>query len=383
VALDAGSERYRLLETVRQYAQERLGESGEEQQARTRHLHYFLELAEKARPQLIGPQQAAWLAQLDLERENLLAAHAWCDHAESGGELGLRLVHASKQYWVNRGQLGVRHRLTVDALARGGVTERNLERCRGLFNAAQVCCFMGRYAEAREYLDESVSIARQIDNPIRVEMALQLLGMAYLGEGALEPARRHLEEALTLATELGDKRELASATNALAQLHHVGGALGEAEPLYNRVLKLAYELGDQEIVATGLLSLAMVSISRRDAATATQFLEEAISVATKIGSQPAIQSVIEVSAGLARLRGEWVRVARFYGSAETQAEETGLRRAPADEIFLKSAVSDACSALGVAAFHSAESAGRALAHGDAIAELRTWLAPGEGSAAPR
>jgi len=90
--VERGTTRYTMLETVRQYAQDRLNESGEGEATRNRHLAFFVALAEEAEPELVGQKQGAWFARLDLERENLLAAHSWCDHAEDGAELGLRLV---------------------------------------------------------------------------------------------------------------------------------------------------------------------------------------------------------------------------------------------------------------------------------------------------
>src|SRR5206468_2091170 len=98
VIMDVESGRYRLLETVRQYAHDRLDESEEGSEVHTRHLSFYVSFAETARPELVGPNQGAWLVRLDLERENLLAAHAWCDRVPSGGELGLRLVFAIKLY---------------------------------------------------------------------------------------------------------------------------------------------------------------------------------------------------------------------------------------------------------------------------------------------
>ena len=92
VEFDAEDGRYRLLETVRQYAQERLDQAGEGSLTRTRHLTFYVALAQKSFWKILGPEQRAWMSRLDLERENLLAAHAWCDHAEEGGESGLRLV---------------------------------------------------------------------------------------------------------------------------------------------------------------------------------------------------------------------------------------------------------------------------------------------------
>ncbi len=376
VGIEAEGERYRLLETVRQYAQERLVESGEGDDARTRHLTFYVALAETARPELIGPQQAAWLARLDLERENLLAAHAWCENAEDGGELGLRLVHSVKQYWIIRGQMGLRHRLTVDALAHPGAQAHTPARCRGLFDAGQAYCFMGRYGEATECLEESLAIARNLGDQERDAAVLQLLGMASLGQGELAKAKRYLEEALIRARQQGNKRELAAAMNGLAQYHRVVGELDAAEPLYEDVVVLAGELGDRESVAVGRLNLAMVSTSRGADTRARQTLLDVLAIAEEIGSKPAGQSVLEVSAGLAASCNDWVRAARFFGAAEAQVGQTGLHRDPADEAFLAPLVDTARKALGAKSFAAAEADGRALSYDEAIREARGFLEVG-------
>ena len=210
VELDADGERYRLLETVRQYAQERLDESGEADRARAAHLGFYLAFAEKASPELVGPQQGLWLTRLDLERENILAAHAWCDRGEAEAALGLRLVSSMRRYWMVRGVLGLGHRVTVEALRRDGAQQRNSARCAALFDAGQLSCWMGLYAEAQGYLEESLSIARELGHKKGVAVVLQPLAMASLGQGNLAEARGHLEEALALARELGNKREIAA-----------------------------------------------------------------------------------------------------------------------------------------------------------------------------
>ena len=248
-----------------------------------------------------------------------------------------------------------------------------MARCRGLFNAGQVCCFMGRYSDARLYLEESLAIAREIGEKGRVAAVLQPLAMASLGQGDLATARRHLEEALSLARELDNKRELAAALNGLAQVHRVKGDLDTAEPLYEQVLMLARELGDREITAIGLLNRAMVAIGRRAGDSAREMLLEVLAIAEEIGSKPAGQSVLEVSAGLAALRGDWERAARFYGAAEAQTAQTGLHRDPADEAFLAPRIALARNALGAPAFASAECGGHALSDGESMVEARAWL----------
>ncbi len=162
IVIDAEGGRYGLLETVRQDADEQLTRAGEGDVARARHLAYYVSLAEAARPQFDGPGEATWVTRIDLERKNLLAAHAWCDHVSDGAAFGLRLVHAAHPYWFLRGLMGLGHRVAVAALARPGTQGRTLERSRGLFEAGQLCGFMGRYEEAKALLDESLNIARDL-----------------------------------------------------------------------------------------------------------------------------------------------------------------------------------------------------------------------------
>jgi predicted ATPase/class 3 adenylate cyclase len=373
VTMEAGGTRYRLLETVRQYARERLEDSGEASDTRTRHLAYHVALAETARPELVGPDQRTWLARLDLERENILLAHAWCDRVDGGAESGLRLVYSVKPYFFNRGLLTLLHRLTVEALARADATQRSLAQSRALQTVGQLDYMMGRYSEAKRYLEQSLAIARDIGDRARIAVVLQPLGMACLGLGDHATARGHLEEARALAQELGNMRELAAAINALAQLHRAEGALDAAEPLYEQVLARAGELGDREIIAVAMLNLAMVSIGHRMEHRARDRLLGALAIADEIGSKPIGQRVLEVSAGLASLRTEWPQAAHFFGAAEALATVTGLRRDPADEAFLAPLVAQARDAIGVAAFGAAEASGRALAYDAAMADVRSWL----------
>jgi predicted ATPase/class 3 adenylate cyclase len=376
VISDAERGRYQMLETVRQYAQERLNQLGSADDTRARHLAYYLALAEKARPELAGPQQGVWLAQLDLERENLLTANAWCDRNDEGARLGLKLVHSVKPYWFVRGLLGLGQRVTVDALARAGAQERSLLRCQVLADAGQLGCWMGRYADARGYLEESLAIAREIGDQRMVAAVLQPLGIATLGQGDMAASRRHLDEALALARTLGNKRELLAAVNALAQLLRVEGNLDAAEPLYENVLVLARELGDRESIAIGLLNLAMVAIGRGSCDRAKHMLLEVMAIAEEIGSKPAGQSVLEVSAGLGALLQQWERAARLFGIAEAQTEQTGLHRDPADDAFLVPLMAKAREALGAAGFAAAELDGRALSYEKALLEAREWLENG-------
>jgi predicted ATPase/class 3 adenylate cyclase len=373
VISDADGSRYRLLETVRQYAQERLNETNERDPTCERYLQFYLTLAEQARPELVGPNQGAWLKRLDLERENFLAANAWCDIAEDGALLGLKLTHALKRYWLNRGLLGLGYRVSVEALARAGAQARDAVRCQTLFDAGQLGSAMGRYREAFEHLEECLSIAREHGNKIMVAAVLQPLGLAALGLGDAVTARGHFEEAYALAQDLGDKRQVAAALNALAQLDRLQGELDTAEPRYENVLKLAREVGDRESTAVALLNLAMISIARGSDSSARKILLEVLAIADESGFKPAGQSVLEVCAGLAAVSKEWERAAGFFGAAEAQISETGLRRDPADEAFLAPLIATTMEVLGPEPYVTAEAAGRSLSYEAALLDAHEWL----------
>jgi tetratricopeptide (TPR) repeat protein len=232
---------------------------------------------------------------------------------------------------------------------------------------------MGRYQEAQDHLEGSLALARAIGEPRLVARALQPLGLALLGQGDIGQARRHFEDGLALARQLGNKRELAAALNALAQLNRSQGELDEAEPQYRDVLALARELDDPESIAIALLNLAMVSISRGERDRSRPMLREVAQIASASGSKPLGQSLLDVCAGLGALCGEWVRAASFYGTAQRQAELTGLQRDPADEMFLKPLMDQVRNALGPAVFQAAEAAGRALGYEEAADQAREWL----------
>ncbi|HTP47869.1 MAG TPA: tetratricopeptide repeat protein [Casimicrobiaceae bacterium] len=374
VIVDATRERYRLLDTIRQYAEERLGQEGETDAVHNRHLAFYLAFAEKARPELSGPRQAAWLTILDAERENLLAAHSWCGAAAGRGDADLRLVHAIKLYWIHRGLLNTGHSITLEALGRLSVRKPGILRCRTLFDVGQLCYFMGRYREAQSYLGESLSLARELGDKVMLAMIQQPLGLSWQATGDTSAAKKYLEEALSLAREMGHKRETAAAMNALAQLHRTEGRLGISEPLYEEAVVLMRELDDRESIAVGLLNLAMVSVAQGKYIRARALLLEALGIAEEVGSKPTGQSVLEVSAGLAASVEDWENAAWFYGAAEGQMEKTGLRREPADEAFLAPLIARTSAVIGAHPFAAAAVTGRGASYTEAMKKTRHWLA---------
>jgi predicted ATPase/DNA-binding winged helix-turn-helix (wHTH) protein len=364
VDIDAYGERYRLLETVREYSLEKLKTAGELHDVRDRHITYFVDLAATARSKLTGPDEAFWVQRLDQELENILAAHDAAD-----GERGLRLASSLKHYCINRGLVALAHRLACEALAQA--PERSLARCQALFDAGQMGSALGRYEESRAYLEESISIAEELGNRTRVALALQPLGAVCLALGDVASGHRHLQVALAMALESGKDREIAAALNALGQLHRVNGDLETAAKLYREAVAYARRIEDRETVAITLLNLAMASANTELDERGSMVLE-AIMLGQEVGSRYVGQCALEVCAGVMALAKSWSCCARMYGAADTQSRKTGMRRDAADEAFLAPLVEHAQGELG-SQYLKAEAEGQALSYDEAIAEARACL----------
>ncbi|HEY3215839.1 MAG TPA: protein kinase [Candidatus Eisenbacteria bacterium] len=366
-----GSSRYAMLETMRQYAQERLNESGEGHSARERHLQFYLALAEQAEPNLRGPEQASWLTRLLQEQENLLAAHAWCERAQFSRE-GLRLVGALRRYWIFLGLHDLGRRVTTEALARPGASDGSAARAKALCAASHVAFFMGSYQEGRDRAEESLSIARHLGGEEAACDALGALGVSCYGLGEAETAKSHLNELIVRARALGDRSRLSVGLNDLAEVLRAEGDLDGAAPLYEEFLAITRDMGNRDNTVIGLQNLAMVAISRGAMDRAGKLLIEAISMVNPRSVQT-IGDLTDCVSTWCAAQGKWIMAARLHGAAEAQLLKTGSRREPADEDIVAPFMERTRQALGEAAFDDAAAEGRAMGAELALAQARAHL----------
>ena len=159
---DQGAEaRYRLLETVRQYARDRLLEAGQAEAVRDRHRDWFLALAEEAGPKLYGPEPGAWMDRLEREHDNLRAALAWSE-AQEQGEVGLRLGGALWWFWHVRGYWTEGREHLAGMLALPGAEARTMARAGVLVSAGMLARRQGDYRAERALAEESLAICREL-----------------------------------------------------------------------------------------------------------------------------------------------------------------------------------------------------------------------------
>ena len=372
LTIDRASGRYRMPETVRDYALLRLEEAGEDGEVRARHLECLAAFAAAARRELAGPRQGEWHARLDAERENVLAAHDWAGRRREGALAGLRLANAMKLYWMNRGLAPLGLRMTLEALQRPGLEAAAADRAQALFNAGQLQYFMGRHAEARGSLEASLVLARPLGEGYAAAV-LQPLGMAMLAQGDLAAARERFEESLRFARAAGDKANVAGALGAIAMSHRMAGDPAAARPLYEEVVRIARATGNGEVEAVGLLNLAMVCLEGEAALPAREALEAAARIALEARFAPAAQSALEVCAALASESGDCARAARLLGTAEATALRSGLRRDAADALFVEPRARRARAALGESAYEAALREGARCEPFQALREAQAWL----------
>jgi non-specific serine/threonine protein kinase len=276
--------RYRLLETVRQYARDRLEDTGGSAAVRLRHRDYYLALAEEADPKLIGAEQAGWLRCLEGDHENLRAALE-CSLVETGSNGGLRLCGALGRFWLMRGHLSEGREWCTRILCKAGADERTRERAY-LLNAAGVLSNHQRdHPAARVLHEESLAIRRELGDRFGIATSLNSLGNVSLSQGEYLVARTLYEESLAIRRELGDRFGIATSLNNLgnAAINQGDYPVGKAQ--VEESLAIRRELGDLFGIAQSLSNLGYEALNRGDFLAATSLYEESLAIRRELGDR--------------------------------------------------------------------------------------------------
>ena len=369
-----GSVRYRLLETMRQFAIEHLRDAGEEALVRDRHLAYFLRLAEDAGTELAGPRQGLWLARLDRDRDNLFAAHVACDTLPGGVERGLRLANALIRYWFNRDGLLLGQRIMAEAVARPGI-ERTPERLAlGLSNLGRMLAFRGLDAEAGEQFRRAIEVGRRCEATGVVVEAMGRLGYVQMTLGDRAAARNTMEEACVLAVELEDApRPGAIANSNLAELERMEGNFDAARKRYETSLAIHVAMGDRQATMICLNNLAMAALALKDLPRVRECMRASLAICDELDSRRGRLVVMEVCAGLAADLEDWEHAVRFDAAAKRLTAAMGRRRDVVDEAFLAPRITRARKALGRKTAEAREAEAHAVDYDDAIDAMQDWL----------
>lgn len=395
-----GAMRYRLLETVRQYARDRLLEHGDGARWRDRHLAHFVAFAEACEPELLGAGQRGALDRADAEHDNLRTALEWA--AAGDVPAGLRLAGALFQFWWVRGHHD-EARAWYEALltvADGGADPAlcaKAQNCAGVLAMAR-----GDYAGSRALFERSLATRRSLDDRPGVARVLTNLGVAALEQGDYAAAQALNEEALATRRALGDRWATASSLTNLGHVAREQGDLATARARYEECLALHRALGDPRGIATSLLCFGNVAFDQEDYATARArfaesvalfreiadrqsmaaalinlataasrmgelaearaLFEECVALVQQLGDRRCLAFALEGLADVALARSAPARAARIWGAAQRLREDIGVPLPPTERPHLERQVVAARTALGDdRAFEAAWMEGRSLA----------------------
>ncbi|MBL8313219.1 MAG: winged helix-turn-helix domain-containing protein [Rubrivivax sp.] len=288
-----------LLETVRQFALERLAQAGEEAATRQRHLARMVALAEQARGALTGPAPGPALARLDAERDNLLAALSGSEHAPDAAALRLRLVVALHRWWLHREGLAAARSTCATVLAHPGAATQGVLLGHALWVLAELGAALGDAEQAALVLQRCAVVAQACGDATLQVQAQSSLGAALTQQGRHAEARRHHQEALAAARRMPERPDLQVATaQGLANLECASGRPDAARPLFEEALRLARASGDRMATLGPLIGLCHAAPGPEPATRPlhAQRLLEAQAIADELDSAPARRWVMDARA---------------------------------------------------------------------------------------
>jgi predicted ATPase/class 3 adenylate cyclase len=373
-----GEPRLGMLETIREYALERLEQDDDLDGARRRHAEHYTAFAERAPPQLNGPEQLVWLDRMETEQDNLRAALSWsletsaADPASDSERtaVGLRLAQALGGYWYRRGHIPEGRRWLERAinLARddAGVPLALLTHWLGVLLERQ-----GELEAALRRFERSLAIWRELGDREQQAKELNCLGFTHRNLGHLDTARSLLEESIAIAREIGSDRRLDPALNNLGQAETEAGNLDRAAQLLREALTLEQKRGDTVGAVIAQHSLAIVSLRAGRIHEASEMLSGTFGYLASSGDTLSLIDAIEVSACIAAELGDGMRAARLAGAAEAIRQQAGTPIQRQDAALLERFLAPARATIARDAWDAELAAGRALTEQEAITFLLT------------
>lgn len=390
--------RFRILETVREYALSHLSRS-EQASLHHRHAEWFARLAESAYEELIGADQASWLLRLDAENDNIRAALAWCLSPEGDPVIGLRMARSLWRYWSIRGHthegrdwieramqlsknaspdlrahalqsVGILSWMQSDYKAARTYYDESLSLRRALGDTRGIASTLthignvvweqGNYPETRAIWEEALALFRQINDQSGIAMALQNLGNLSSDEGNRDLAEQCYEESLSLFRLLGDSQGAANLLANLGLLARDQGNLPRARAMMEQSLYLNRELGTKQSIAINLVNLANLMTQRRDVDEAKRHAQESLSLFRDMGEQHGIAFALEALAKTEQTRGDPRRFVLFYSAAAKLRESLETPAPPVEERELQQFANEARAALSAESYEEAQIRGTSM-----------------------
>jgi len=340
-----GEPRFSMLETIREYAKDRLLSASEADLMRARHRDYFLALAEKIEPRLTGAEQAQWLRRLEEEHDNMRSALER-SLTDAGAAASLRLCGALQQLWWTRGHFSEGREWCERALGNVAAEAPTRERAKALSVAGVLAYCQGDYTIARARYEEALAIRKQLSDLRGIAGSLGNLGVLAFEQGDYGPARALYDESLAIARRLRHRSGIAICLNNLGKLACIQGDYAGGRALYEECLAIMRELGDRKNIAISLENLGSVTCSQGDYASAQLMYEEGLAINSELGYMRGIAYSLEGLATVIAALGASLRAAHILGAAHRLREEIGSPLPPNELPEYRRRVASARAAFG-------------------------------------
>lgn len=337
----ADQPRFRLLDTIRDFALEQLAICGEEANVRTAHAHAYISLAESVQPHLRGADQASWFTQLETEQGNLRAALDWL---VARGELvsALRLANALARFWEARGHLAEgrwRFQTLLDAAdAPSSPPVPPSVRARAELWSGTLAHWQGDYRDAIASYQTAFKRYQAAGNDLGAAHALLRHGQSATFLGDLETARSLIHESLQHFERIGDAWGIASARTALAGPSIEAGELDHVDRLLRESLPVARQTGDVDLVAMTLINVGWLAWWRGEDARAEAALQESHNLFQQIGERRTLPFALNLLGRLAWQRGDASRAHQLLAESIALSRDLGSRLPMIDSFMALAAI---------------------------------------------
>ena len=325
-----GEPRFVLLETIHEYAREKLELNKERDSIKQKHAEYFLDLAESAEKEFWGDNQQYWYEKLRIESENFRAALAWTFQAKEYA-LGLGLVGALRDYWFVEGFMREGLKWTQSMLVHGKEAPMEL-RAKALNAAGWLSYSTGDHAQGKLWNREALTLYRQLNDRSNTAWALIFLAAHYLNLDEYQEGVELCEEGLEIFRELGIKSGITRALNHLGELWRIGGDYERARVVYEECLQMSRESGDKHREAFMLGNLGFVAQHQGDHERAEQLTKQSLAQFSELGSDYFTAIVLAFLAGPLSARGQYERALILIGASDQHLEKMGVHLQPSDKI---------------------------------------------------
>ena len=322
--------RYTMIESIWEYAHEKLAQSGESDALRDRHLEYFLRFAETAAPQMEGPRQKEWLDRCQREIFNFRFAFEWALESRKA-ESGSRLVVALCRFAEIRGTLE-EVRNVITQLLQIDDSAVSLQRKADFRLAAGRIAWVGdRYAEARTFFTEAQSRYDGLNDRVGFALAGSFLGVIDAHEGRMESAERYFKEALDTGRNLAHAYLEAFGLTGLGSIAMDREDLQAARDMTEQALAIYERKKDYWTIGLILWSITRVAIAQKDYSRARSALADWTAITRELGNEWAVPYILDFYAVLALDNGESVQAARLFGAADALREHVAAQLSPLEQ----------------------------------------------------